>query len=310
MLRSIGSLTALTALAASIAAGQHPSNAANCRVPGETVELRDLPEASGVAASRRTPGVFWAINDSGNPVIFALDGHGAVRGRVRVTGGSVDDWEDIAVGPCPQGSCVYLADIGDNNGKRKHITLYRAAEPAPGDPATGPVDVIHARYPDGAHDAESLFVTPESDVFLITKGDPGPVALYRFPRPLESGGTLRLQRIGDPMAGEKVPAKDRPTGGAASPDGRWVAVRTTDWMAFYRTADVIAGKWREVFRTDLSGLGERRGEGITFAGGDAVVLVGEAGGPLRRSGTFARLACTFTAMSAAVLLETSSGNHR
>jgi hypothetical protein len=160
---------------------------------------------------------------------------------VRVTGANVDDWEDVAVGPCPQGSCVYLADIGDNSGNRKHITLYRVAEPAPGDPATGPVDVFHAGYPDGPHDAESLFVTRESGVFLITKGDPGPVALYRFPRPLASGGTLPLQRIGEPLAGQKVDVKDRPTGAAASPDGQWVAVRTTHWIAFYRTADFISG---------------------------------------------------------------------
>jgi hypothetical protein len=74
-----------------------------------------------------------------------------------------------------------------------------------------------------------------------------------------------------------------------------VAVRTTHWLAFYRTADLISGRWHEAFRTDLTGLDEPRGEGVTFAGNDAVVLVGEAGGPMRGSGTFARLACTFTA---------------
>jgi hypothetical protein len=292
---TINSLTAFVALTATLAAWQKPpaSSAANCRASGEIVRLRDLPEASGVAASRRMPGVFWAHNDSGGAVIFVLDQQGAVKGRVRVTGANVDDWEDIAVGPCPQGSCVYLADIGDNNGNRKSITLYRVAEPAPGDPATGPVDVFHAGYPDGSHDAESLFVTRESDVFLITKGDPGPVALYRFPRPLASGGTLPLQRIGEPLADQTVDAKDRPTGADASPDGQWVAMRTTHWIAFYRTADFIAGRWREAFRTDLSSLGERRGEGVTFAGNDAIVLVGEAGGLMRGSGTFVRLACTF-----------------
>jgi hypothetical protein len=155
--------------------------------------------------------------------------------------------------------------------------------------------VFHPEYPDGRHDAESLFVTRESDVFLITKGDPGPVALYRFPRPLASGRTLPLQRIGEPIAGEKVDAKDRPTGADASPDGQWVAVRTTHWVAFYRTADFVSGAWREAFRMDLSSLDEPRGEGVTFAGSDAVVLVGEAGGLLGGSGTFARLACTFPA---------------
>jgi hypothetical protein len=69
-------------------------------------------------------------------------------------------------------------------------------------------------------------------------------------------------------------------------------VRTTKWVALHRTADLIAGRWRESFRTDVSELDEPRGEGVTFDGGDALVLVGEAGGPLRGAGTFARLACT------------------
>ena len=297
MLGTVNSLVVVIALTVTNTGWQKPpaSSAANCRVSREIVQLPDMREASGVAASRRTPGVFWALNDSGDPMIFVLDQQGAIKGRVRVTGASVDDWEDVAVGPCPQGSCVYLADIGDNNGNRKTISLYRVAEPAPDDAATGPVDVFHAEYPDGPHDAESLFVTREPEVFLITKGDPGHVALYAFPRPLASGRTLLLRRIGEPIAGEKVDAKDRPTAADVSPDGQWVAVRTTDWVAFYRTADFVSGAWREAFRTDLSSLGEPRGEGVTFAGGGAVVLVGEAGGLFGSSGTFARLACTFPA---------------
>jgi hypothetical protein len=291
---TITNLTAFVTLAVTMLAQQQApsSNASNCRAVGNIVRLRELPEASGVAASRRTPGLFWAHNDSGEPVIFALDLQGAIKGRVRVTGASVEDWEDIAVGPCPQGSCVYIADTGDNSGTRKHITLYRVPEPTPGDVATSPVEAFQAAYPDGPHDAEALFVAGESDVFLITKGDPGPVALYKFSGPLASGTTLQLQRIGEPIAGLKIEARDRPTAADLSPDGQWVAVRTTHWVAFYRTTNLIAGDWREAFRTDVSGLGEPRGEGITFAGDNSVILVGEAGGLLRGPGTFARLVCT------------------
>jgi hypothetical protein len=293
---TFASLTAFVILAVTPLPQQSrpSSSTSNCRPVGQLVRLRDLSEASGVAASRRTPGVFWAHNDSGEPVIFALDLQGAVNGRVRVAGASVDDWEDIAVGPCPQGSCVYIADIGDNSGTRKHITVYRVVEPAPGEAATSPAEVFKAEYPDGPHDAESLFVAADSDVFLITKGSPGPVALYRFPRPLTTDRTSRLERIGTPVADAKTEAKDRPTAADVSPDGQWVAVRTTHFIAFYRTSDLIAGRWREAFRTDVSGLDEPRGEGVAFAGNDTLVLVGEAGGLLRGPGTFARLACTFS----------------
>ena len=100
--------------------GDSPS----CRVAAAPVALGELPEASGVAVSRRSPGVLWAINDSGQPVLFALDSSGTVKGKVRVAGASVDDWEDIAVGPCPGGSCLYVADIGDNHARRSHVTIY------------------------------------------------------------------------------------------------------------------------------------------------------------------------------------------
>jgi hypothetical protein len=285
--------TVVLALCAGV--GPWPSEAPSqpaCRVSTAIVRLADLPEASGVAASRRTPGVFWAHNDSGDPVIFALDERGATKGRVRVTGAQVDDWEDIAVAPCARGSCLYIGDIGDNSGKRDRITLYRTPEPAPGDTATDAVEVFHATYPDGSHDAEALFVTPDSDVFSITKGDPGHVALYRFPRPLESKGSMKLQRVGEPLAAGRVEAKDRPTAADASQNGDWVAVRTTHHVTFYRTIDVSAGHWRQAARFDLTGLGERRGEGVAFASKDIVVLVGEGGGLTSHNpGTFATLAC-------------------
>ena len=43
-----------------------------CRPSGDIVRLNGLSEASGVAASRRMPGVLWAQNDSGEHLIFAL----------------------------------------------------------------------------------------------------------------------------------------------------------------------------------------------------------------------------------------------
>jgi hypothetical protein len=293
----------LVPLAASVAAGTNTaailqqkaaiSQQPVCRLPESLARPRELPEASGVAASRRSEGIFWAHNDSAEPVIFALNEQGVVTRRVRVTGAAVDDWEDIAVGPCPQGSCLYIGDMGDNNGRRDHITLYRTPEPMGQDAATQPVEIFQATYPDGAHDAEGLFVTPASEVFIITKGDPGPIALYRFPR-LEPGKRLQLQRIGEPaMSAKTVDAKARPTGADISPDGRWVAVRTTHTLVFYRTADLIAGRWREAFRADLSSLREPRGEGVTFAANGTLVLVGEGGG-LSSPGTFARITCTLS----------------
>src|SRR5688572_29419145 len=104
--------------------------AQTCVAAGALVRLPGVVEASGAAASRRHPGVIWTHNDSGDPAVFAFDAGGKARGRVTVSGATVTDWEDIALGPCPQGSCLYIADIGDNDRARKQITIYRVPEPA------------------------------------------------------------------------------------------------------------------------------------------------------------------------------------
>jgi hypothetical protein len=270
---------------------QQNAPGSGCRPSDGIFRLNGLSEASGVAASRRTPGVLWAHNDSGDPLVFALSEQGAVTGRVRVTGAKVEDWEDIAVGPCPQGSCMFIADIGDNNGNRNHVTVYRVPEPSLQDSSTAPAEVFRGRYAGGAHDAEALFVTPQSEVFIITKGDPGPIALYRFPSVLRSDAIMPLEQVGAVAAAAKVSSRERPTAADLSQDGNWVAVRTTHSVVFYRTADLISGRWRDAFRTDVSSLREPRGEGITFGAGGTVFLVGE-GGAFSRSGTFARLDCT------------------
>jgi hypothetical protein len=129
-----------------IAHAQAP--AVQCTAPTTLQRIAELPEGSGLAASRRTPGRFWTHNDSGEPVLFALDGNGHVTGRLRISGATVKDWEAVAVGPCPSGSCIHVADIGDNEAKRKQITVYRIPEPAEAS-ATVPVgDVFRATYPD------------------------------------------------------------------------------------------------------------------------------------------------------------------
>jgi len=262
------------------------ADTATCRMLGELVRLPDLPEASGIAASRTRPGVLWAHNDSGPPIIVALDQRGAIKGRVRLVGAKVDDWEDIAVGPCPQGLCVYVGDIGDNRGRRQRITIYRTVEPSPDATASQPVEAFHATYPDGPHDAESLFVTPAGEVFIVTKGDPGSVAIYRFP--LRSGSAT-LERVGEPLTTKAGP-KDRPTGADSSPDGQWIAVRTASWIAFYAAAEFTSGRWRESFRYDLESVHEPQGEGVTFGDDGTIYLVGESGGKAG-GGTFVRLAC-------------------
>lgn len=269
---------------------QQGASAPSCRPDGPVATVPELPEASGLAVSRRVAGRLWSHNDSGQPVLYALDTRGAVTVRLRLTGATVEDWEAMAVGPCPTGSCLYVADIGDNDAERSRITIYRVQEPSGAEASIAVTDVFHATYPDGAHDAETLLVTPDGALFIVTKGDTGAVGLYRFPRELRAGATHQLERVGKPRGSGKPAKNARVTDGSVSADGQWVALRTGQSLTFHRTAELITGNWREVRSVDLRAIGETQGEGVAIGPDGTVYLVGEGGGK-SRPGTFARLAC-------------------
>ena len=267
---------------------QGQSRTASCQPTGSVTPLPGLSEASGLAASRRTPGRLWTHTDSGSAVLFALDAQGTVAGRVQVSGAKVEDWEAIAVGPCGSGSCIYVADIGDNEAERKSVTVYRVPEPE-GASGSAKVDgVFQATYPDGRHDAEALLVAGDGRVYIVTKGETGPVALYRFPAQLQSGTSMRLERVGA-ASGERD-AASRITDGTVSPDGQWVVLRTRTNLSYYRASDLLAGQWKVASRVDLTSLKELQGEGVALGADNTVFVAGEGGGK-GQPGTFARFTC-------------------
>ena len=283
-------LLALMVAACSQAASMNPqaAPAAQCRVDGMLARLPAVREASGVAVSRRASDRFWTHNDSGEPVLLMIDAGGAVTTRVQLTGATVVDWEAIAAGPCASGSCLYIGDIGDNNARRDQITIYRVTEPAGANASSATVEAFHGKYPDGAHDAETLLVTADGGLYIVTKGSTGPVALYRFPRDVRAGApAVQLERIGAPRSAGRVSNDEQLTDGAVSSDGARVVLRTHDSLFFYRSPQFFAGNWREDARVNLEHVDEPQGEGVAFGPGNAVYLVGEGGG----AGTFVRLQC-------------------
>lgn len=262
-----------------------------CRVEGELTRLAALPEASGVVLSRRVPGRLWTHNDSGQAVLFSLDVRGRVTGRIQLSGATVVDWEAISAGACPAGSCLYVGDIGDNNAARDHITIYRLTEPGDTPSPTAAVEAFHARYPDGAHDAETLLVAPDGGLYIVTKGSTGAVAIYTFPgEPRADGRVVQLERIGQPRSRDPVRRDEQITDGAVSADGARVVLRTYDALYFDRTERLLAGDWSGAERLNLKHVGEPQGEGVALGSNNEVYLVSEGGGG-SRPGRFARLTC-------------------
>ena len=124
----------------------------------------------------------------------------------------------------------------------------------------------------------------------MTKGETGPIAVYRFPQPLRPGAQVLLERVAE-LVGAATPRKDRITGASASPDGRWIALRMLGALDIYRTADLLRGEVRSPIRVDLSALEEAQGEGVGWGPAGALYLSSE-GGKKNSPGSLARLSCT------------------
>ncbi len=269
-------------------------NASLCDEPRRTGTLpADVAESSGLAASRSHPGVFWTHNDSGDEAfVFAIDSAGRLLGRVRVTGAENHDWEDIALAPCGDdaGDCLYIADTGNNLGSREEVAIYRVPEPSPDDSATAPAERIAIRYPGDVVDTEAIYVLPDGTIYLVSKGRQAPPTLFRYPGRPRADEVVVLREVAR-FRQTPVGLPYQVTGADASPDGRWVAVRTYTSVQIYRVA------WRGRLRPllpdpgiDLQILAEPQGEAVAFGPDGSLVLTSEAG-PSDVPGTISRIDC-------------------
>ncbi len=256
-----------------------PAAAPACRAYSATVERgrvtsEKLRELSGLAASARHSGVLWGHNDAGQAKarLFALSTSGRHLATWKLKGVKPVDTEDIAIAPCaPVGprarrSCIYLADIGDNEHRRDQLVVYRVAEPAAMPVAvTGAVSVpmvkikkkktehLRFRYPPapqvsarqrGAEEranAEAMVVLPDTRVVLITKRSDGIARVFRVPP--DPAGIAVAERLGDLEL--RVPpgnneSASKATGADLTPDGRWLAVRTYARLFVYDVGGALA----------------------------------------------------------------------
>jgi hypothetical protein len=252
---------------------------ASCPPPQRVADLpAPLDETSGIAVSRSDPGTVWAHNDSeGSPMLYAIARDGRLIAEIALTGaGTQSDWEDIAVGPCPDGHCLYIADIGDNLHDRDDRAILRIAEPDPRAAAAAATGIVRLpfAYPEGPEDAEAIFVMPDTTLYIITKGRSRPATLYRYPPPLRPDVRVALESV-QVIGPASAQLPDLVTGADATPDGRRIAVRTYHHITFHRFAgDTLVSVSP---RLDLESLAEPQGEAVAFAGGDTLLHATEAG---------------------------------
>lgn len=251
-----------------------------------------VDESSGLARGVADPDRFWTHNDAGNPAeLFAVDAAGQLTDRVRIAGAESIDWEDIEAGPCDAGSCLFIGDIGDNDAERDRITIYRVPEPAAGATESEPAEPLHARYPDGPRDAEGLLLSGRDDLYIVNKGRDEEIALYRYPGPQRPGETVTLERVRGlfPQPGN---TDDYVTAATATPDGRWVGIRTYRALYIYPADALLGGGEVEPVVVDLTPLNEAQGEALVMADDGSVWVTSEASGKEDQP-RWSSLRCTF-----------------
>jgi hypothetical protein len=206
-------------LAERLCAGKRPQRAGTIADP-------EITEASGVVQSRKYKNVLWVHNDSGDTArVFAITRKGQTLRQYPLPGATATDWEDIAISSGTAGApdTLYLGDIGDNAHSRENITVYAIPEPNPTtDTSVESVQSERLLYPDGAHDAEAMFVDPASrDLYIVTKELSGQSEVFRNQGGVAAGHpTLQLVATLDLGLGQLV------TAGDIAPDGSAIVLRT------------------------------------------------------------------------------------
>jgi hypothetical protein len=219
--------------------------------PGVQVQRRafEAGGGSGIVASKRYPGVLWAIRDRGGQSHpgkpqNALYAYKVTDGRVGTVAGAAfkavplpvpaHDWEDI--GRDREGN-LWIADIGNNECDRTDTALLKVAEPDPAAP--GPAKLLatyHYRFPAppsgcAGRNAEAMFLVDDVP-YLIDKSTQSTV--YRFPR-LDPSATVTLEKVGA-LAGQPANL----SGADLSVDRSRLAVDSHTTLYVYQAADPSA----------------------------------------------------------------------
>jgi hypothetical protein len=202
---------------------------------------------SGIVASSRRPGVFWAVRDRGGMdrpdrpqnALYALKVVGGqlkevapgFRGTAIELPVQSHDWE--AIGRDDDGN-LWVGDIGNNECDRDDTAVLKVREPDPSSRELATVLATYRyRFPDpppgcAGRNAEAMFLF-ENRPYIIDKSDQSTV--YRFPT-LAPDKPVTLERVGTLAGGVQ-----NLSGADLSGDNKLLAVDTHTALYIYRSGN-------------------------------------------------------------------------
>lgn len=246
--------------------------------PVNRISFKPINESSGLVKSRTFPDVFWTHNDSGDKArIFAIRQDGSIiksknaqdnYDGINISQAENVDWEDIAV---DNDGNLIIADFGNNNNRRKDLTIYFVKEPNPFEQATATAfKKVRFFYADQDSfpptkknfDSEAIFWA-RGKLYLLTKHRSDTFTkLYRFDS-MATGVINPLKPI------SRFETKFMVTAADVSPDGNKLVVLTYDAIWMFEVSDssddYFGGKisWLPIFAKQC--------EGICFTGTEIII---------------------------------------
>ena len=216
-----------------------------------------IPEVSGIACSRVTPGYIWMQSDetdaNTNPFIIATDETGTIL-AAKVSFDHVYrwDWEDMCGGVYNNTNYLFIGGFGDNNHTDGEYCIIYFEEPAI-NPANPNISVqahrIKFAYPDGQkHNCESLMYDNIDQVlYIVTKVYDNVNQVFSLPFRLDYGDTQQtltyvcdLGVTTDIGEGEYSGATHRykgfhlATAADISPNGKYILIKNhNNYVAIY-----------------------------------------------------------------------------
>lgn len=244
----------------------------------EIAEDTILSQTSGIVASREHANVLYALTDSDKNEIYVMQESGKALGTLALDV-TPNDWEGMSMGVVADGpDWIYVADIGDNNSNRASIVIYRFEEPVAsvlsptGTLSISEIESATLAYPNGAKNAEAMFVDPKTQDLIIATKDQGTATVYRAPGSAFGSASTTLEEVG------KISMNSQISAGDISATGDLIVFRTYDSLLLFPRA----ATWKDTFTATgitipaPAKAEDPQSEGVTFTSdGKAWLSAGE-----------------------------------